>query len=402
MKRMLAAVRPELTSEWSERNLPLTPDSVTHGSNKIVWWKGKCGHEWRASIKNRVISGSGCPYCSHNAVLVGFNDLASQRPEIAKEWSSKNAPLLPTQVTVYANRKAWWKCADCGNEWETLISTRSDGSRCPYCSGLILLKGFNDFATRQAKLAEEWSERNLLLMPDMVNEKSRKNVWWKCRTCGYEWKSVINARVKGASCPVCADRAVLSGYNDLATTDAHLLDEWDFDKNTDFSPERISRNSMYSVWWKCPLNHSWKAKISERAINGKGCKVCDAEFKSVISKLAVMYYGGMKKLSVKVDDDGVIGIPLETYIADEKLAIETHKQNESVAKLKQYLCDKRNIKLVYIPYGRDDVSHLDKIKQAFRRNHIFINTDTENDVEVLRQRFYAWRLRQYQTINTPK
>lgn len=54
MKRMLADVRPELINEWSQRNLPLTPDSVTHGSNKIVWWNGKCGHEWRASIKNRV------------------------------------------------------------------------------------------------------------------------------------------------------------------------------------------------------------------------------------------------------------------------------------------------------------------------------------------------------------
>lgn len=45
MKRMLADVRPELINEWSQRNLPLTPDSVTHGSHKIVWWKGKCGHE---------------------------------------------------------------------------------------------------------------------------------------------------------------------------------------------------------------------------------------------------------------------------------------------------------------------------------------------------------------------
>ena len=26
-----------------------------------------------------------------------------------------------------------------------------------------------------------------------------------------EWKSVINARVKGTVCPVCADRAVLAG-----------------------------------------------------------------------------------------------------------------------------------------------------------------------------------------------
>ena len=34
MKRMLADVCPELINEWSQRNLPLTPDSVTHGSNK--------------------------------------------------------------------------------------------------------------------------------------------------------------------------------------------------------------------------------------------------------------------------------------------------------------------------------------------------------------------------------
>ena len=197
MKRMLADVRPELINEWSKRNLPLTPDSVTHGSNKIVWWNGKCGHEWRASVKNRVIGGSGCPYCSHNAILEGFNDLASQYPDIATEWSDRNLPLLPTMVTAFANSKAWWKCKDCGNEWYTLISTRSGGSRCPYCSGYTLLKGFNDLATTHPDLAAEWAERNYPLMPDEVNAKSRHNVWWKCKTCGNEWKSVINARVKG-------------------------------------------------------------------------------------------------------------------------------------------------------------------------------------------------------------
>ena len=37
----------------------------------------------------------------------------------------------------------------------------------------------------------------MVLMPDEVNAKSRHNIWWKCKTCGNEWKSVINARVKG-------------------------------------------------------------------------------------------------------------------------------------------------------------------------------------------------------------
>ena len=151
MKRMLADVRPELINEWSQRNSPLTPDSVTHGSNKIVWWNGKCGHEWRASVKNRVIGGSGCPYCSHNAILEGFNDLASQKPDLAAEWSDRNAPLLPTQVTVFANRKAWWKCRECGNELFLKRTPTSDRLladselRYPYDGSKTLMHVFDRF-----------------------------------------------------------------------------------------------------------------------------------------------------------------------------------------------------------------------------------------------------------------
>ena len=50
MENSLSRMRPHLVSEWSDKNLPLTPDTVTFGSNKIVWWKGDCGHEWQTSI----------------------------------------------------------------------------------------------------------------------------------------------------------------------------------------------------------------------------------------------------------------------------------------------------------------------------------------------------------------
>lgn len=68
MSNLLSEVHPELVLEWSERNLPLTPDKITYGSNKIVWWIGTCGHEWAATVKGRAIIGTGCPYCSHNKV----------------------------------------------------------------------------------------------------------------------------------------------------------------------------------------------------------------------------------------------------------------------------------------------------------------------------------------------
>lgn len=277
-----------------------------------------------------------------------------------------------------------------------MISTRSGGSKCPYCSGIILLKGFNDFATTHAKLAREWSNRNLPLTPNMINEKSCKNVWWKCRECGNEWKSVVYARIKGTVCPVCADRAVLPGYNDLATTDLHLINKWDYEKNKNFTPDTVSRNSMKSVWWKCSLGHSWKAKIYERAIEEKGCPVCEREYLTAFPKLAVMFYAGMKKLSVQTDYDEVIGIPLEIYIPEEKVAIETCNGTEKIESLKGHLCKKRNIRLLKVPYkvGDDEIEFAGKIKKAFRSIHIFITSDEAKDAEFIRKRFFEWRRKQ--------
>lgn len=439
MSNSLASVHPELISEWSEKNLPLTPDKITFGSNKRVWWKGACGHEWEtsvkarskgekcpicsgarviegindlatlkpllaqewseknelkptevsvashkkiiwkckhgheweASVKSRTVNGTGCPYCSHNKVLAGFNDLASQYPDIAAEWSDRNLPLLPTMVTAFANSKAWWKCKNCGNEWHTLISTRSGGSRCPYCSGYTLLKGFNDLATTHPDLAAEWSERNHPLLPDEVNAKSRRNVWWKCKTCGNEWKSVINARVKGTVCPVCADRAVLEGYNDLATTDRKLLAEWDYEKNS-LLPTQVSRKSMKSVWWKCSLGHSWKAKISDRTILREKCTVCESEYRSVFPGLAVAYYANQKGLKVQLGSDKLLGIPLETYIPSEKLAIEFTSGSEQMEVLKSHLCKQRNIKLVKLPFKttETEAEYSDRVKAVFKSVHV--------------------------------
>ncbi|EKC77492.1 hypothetical protein OBE_00324, partial [human gut metagenome] len=79
---------PELITEWSEKNLPLTPDDITFGSNKKVWWKGTCGHEWQTSVKARS-NGEKCPICSGARVIAGINDLATLEPLLAKQWSKK-------------------------------------------------------------------------------------------------------------------------------------------------------------------------------------------------------------------------------------------------------------------------------------------------------------------------
>lgn len=98
MNNSFAAAHPELVCEWSEKNLPLMPDKITYGSNKIVWWKANCGHEWQTSVKSRS-AGEKCPICSGARVVEGINDLATLKPELARQWSKKNK-LKPTQVSA--------------------------------------------------------------------------------------------------------------------------------------------------------------------------------------------------------------------------------------------------------------------------------------------------------------
>ena len=120
MKKSLAETHPFLIQEWSDKNLPLTPAQITYGSNKRVWWRGACGHEWLASPKSRT-SGEKCPYCAGKRVLAGYNDLASLYPDLAREWSSRNKDLRPEGVTAGSHKKVWWKGV-CGHEWQAVES----------------------------------------------------------------------------------------------------------------------------------------------------------------------------------------------------------------------------------------------------------------------------------------
>lgn len=50
-----------LLTQWDyEKNGTLTPDRVTYGSHKKVWWICEKGHSWQAIVKSRISGCSGC------------------------------------------------------------------------------------------------------------------------------------------------------------------------------------------------------------------------------------------------------------------------------------------------------------------------------------------------------
>ena len=389
MDNKLSNVQPHLSNEWSTRNYPLTPDDVSYGSHRIVWWQGSCGHEWQASVKSRATGRqSGCPYCSGNKVLAGFNDLATRFPDIAAEWSKKNAPLSPSDVTAFANRRVWWN-STCGHEWMAFISDRSGGHGCPYCNDHKLLIGYNDFQTTHPDLAIEWSGRNEI-SPRSIPGKKRMLAWWTCKDCGGEYQAWITSRLAGSKCPYCSNRAVIIGRNDLATTDPDIASEWLYEKNGTDSPHCVCRTSRRIVWWRSACGHEWKAKISDRTINQIPCVKCETEFQSVLTKLLIILYAARNQERIVFHSDSLIGYPVEMYLPGLAAVIEeasgfSYQQQEQ--QVKKHLCSMRNMK--HLTYAKTETTEQAALeaRSVFQRMNIYIQSDLQDDILAARKYF---------------
>lgn len=129
----LSVTHPKVLKKWNYiKNTDIRPQDVTYGSNKKVWWKCENGHEYLSTV-NKAVNGGKCPFCCGQKVLVGFNDLNTVNPNLAKEWHPERNTLKPTEVTRGSSRfKVWWLCPK-GHEYQATVSNRSNGTGCPIC-----------------------------------------------------------------------------------------------------------------------------------------------------------------------------------------------------------------------------------------------------------------------------
>ena len=271
----LATLYPSLAAQWHPtKNGAMKPTDLVPGSHTEIWWQCEKGHEWKVAPYHRVRSNTSCPYCSGKAILDGFNDLLTLRPDIAKEWHpSKNKGLEPTDVGIGNGRKIWWLCKN-GHEWEARVSDRCGGNGCPICSGRKVLRNFNDLYTTNPELAAQWHpSKNGNLTPHDVSHGMEKKVWW-LGPCGHEWEAKISDRSKSnTGCPICQGRKILIGFNDLASQRPDISQEWHPSKNGDLKPTDVTVKSNKKVWWLGPCGHEWEARVYVRTNGGK-CPFC--------------------------------------------------------------------------------------------------------------------------------
>lgn len=405
----LATTHPELIKEWNYlKNGALQPKDVSEFSKKTVWWifpyddpaTGKhFDFEWKDTVVHRTREDRGCPYFTNRAIWVGYNDLATTHPDLVKEWNyAKNNGLTPQNVTAGSKKNVWWilpyddpftgKHFDF--EWEMCISKRTYRDHgCPYLSGKKILKGFNDLFATKPQLADEWDyEKNVDISPDDITEGSNRKVWWLLKYTDpntgnyfeFSWKAQVNSRAKGAGCPVLSGKMVWYGFNDLPTTHAELMYEWDFEKNKKIDPYNITAGCNQSVWWKCATcGTSWNAVVNKRA-HGNSCPVCassrgEKAIKDILMKFDIdfvqektvyipehnkyFYFDFFVAPDVFIEYDGEQHFEASPYFKGKTGLKQTIGRDS----IKNQYCKENHFDLLRIPYIYDPIKNKNEIER---------------------------------------
>lgn len=379
---------PDLINEIDmNKNKKLDIDSISVSSNKSIYWICENGHSYKMPVSKRTGNRkSKCPYCLNRRLLVGFNDLKYKYPDVALEWDYSKNEKNPEDYVYGSTFKAYWKCKECGYVWLTEIRKRTKkASKCPVCAkkeqrikkhiGSLKKSG----GITNELLIKEWDYELNESDPSQYTKGSPAKVSWICSKCGYKYKAAINNRTIGRGCPLCSNKVVVKGKNDLLTTYPNIAKEWDYSRN-DITPEDVTYGHGKKVWWICPNGHSYQATVNHRTgKNGTNCPICFKGRQTSFAEQAFYYY--IKKVfSDAINSYKDIfknGMELDIYIPSLRLGIEYdgeawHKKNRFERDSKKYkICQENNIRLLRLKeknyegdiYTADKIFCMDKMYQ---------------------------------------
>ncbi|MDA9637108.1 zinc-ribbon domain-containing protein [bacterium] len=129
----LKSLYPEIAREWDSYKNKTKSDEVSAYSHTKVFWKCSLKkHSYKATIKHRTLSNSGCPFCSGRMASEESN-LIIEYPEIAKEWDYNKNKTTPEKVNSGSQKKYWWVCPYGHSFLQHPNHRTASNAGCPYC-----------------------------------------------------------------------------------------------------------------------------------------------------------------------------------------------------------------------------------------------------------------------------
>lgn len=187
-----------------------------------------------------------------------------------------------------------WKCGRCGTSYRATVrmmlkAEKQTGYLCPVCAGLVLVKGYNDLATRHPRIAKRLKPG---IDPSAIPVSRKGALDFICDK-GHAFRSTIRRMIEDDSCPVCRS----GGY---VSDDDALAKEWDTEANLSDpdapdSMDGVLIGSNRKAHWVCSVcGHRWVSRIFNRGVKHSGCPECK---RAVISAKAKARYAKRNPLS---------------------------------------------------------------------------------------------------------
>jgi hypothetical protein len=149
---------------------------------------------------------------------------------------------------------------------------------CAVCENRELLVGFNDAATTHPFLEAELDPaKNNGLSARDIFAGSPKTYTWTCHQTQLPHDfaaTASNRTANGTHCPVCLNRDIRLGINDLGTLHPAIWEEFDPTANPGLSILQLAPGSNTLVAWKCTAaRHPFTMTVGQRT-RGASCPTC--------------------------------------------------------------------------------------------------------------------------------
>lgn len=128
-------------------------------------------------------------------------------------------------------------------------------------------------ADARPEVVNSWDRERNDCDPSEVFRGSNTKRFFLCELGHSYQMSVSSWSRQGRRCPVCSNRQVNQGFNDLESQAPELAKEWNSAKNGELMPIDIVPGSNRKVWWLGACGHEWEASPNKR-MSGRGCPVC--------------------------------------------------------------------------------------------------------------------------------
>lgn len=287
-------------------------------------WPGRChahGHECAPTLSTLLVTGEvTCKEC-------GIMKRLRIQQDIAAERTKRDCERRGFTFIKYEDAHNVTVTYPCGHTVDGVRAANVRRTGCGVCEGLVVQSGVNDLASQRPEIADElwvpWDATRLY-------HRYQKRVSWRCRECGWVWRTTVGHRTtRESGCAARRNMFLIPGRNDLATTHSTLA----LQVSPPCDPTKfMAGTAHWRVTWRCEkCTFVWLATPNNRVAHESACPDCaDSGFKRSRPTWLYFLFGESKRS----------GVPLiKVGVSNEGKSFRERRKNHRMVGLSRHLHD---------------------------------------------------------------